>query len=177
MKIDNTPLFRLFRLGNLVSDRITDIMKTILGKTTKEDQRIAKSSLDKAQKAAKKIQSAKGRAVPIKLQNAKDALLIPKKALLMLFEIVGNMADGKSMTIIESEDYLTTQQAAVILNVSRPFVVGLLEKGKIPYKKVGAHRRIHRKHVEAYEKKQKKIREKALTFLVRQAQELKMGYE
>jgi len=65
--------------------------------------------------------------------------------MLLLFEILDNMAMGKSITLIPSEAEVSTQQAADMLNVSRPHLVKLLEKGEIPFKKVGSHRRIQLK--------------------------------
>jgi excisionase family DNA binding protein len=86
------------------------------------------------------------------------------------------MAEGKSLTLIPSDSEVSTQQAADILNVSRPHLVKLLEKGYIPFKKVGSHRRIELKDIVTYEEKQKKNRKDQLDFLSRQAQELNLGY-
>jgi len=87
------------------------------------------------------------------------------------------MADEKSNTLIPSDAELTTQQAADILNVSRPHIVKLLEEGEIPFKKAGAHRRIELKALVAYDKKLKKTRDKKLAFLAKQAQDLNLGYD
>ena len=72
---------------------------------------------------------------------------------------------------------ISTQQAAGILNVSRPYVVKLLEEGMIPFKKVGRHRRILLKDVLIYANQQKETRKENLQFLTQQAQELNLGYE
>lgn len=86
------------------------------------------------------------------------------------------MADGKSITLVPSGTEVTTQQAADMLNVSRPHVVKLLGEGKIPFKKIGAHRRIMLDDVIAYDNQQKASRKQQLDFLSKQAQELNMGY-
>lgn len=86
------------------------------------------------------------------------------------------MAEGKSLTLIPSDAELSTQQAADLLNVSRPHLVKLLEAGQIPFKKVGAHRRIELKDVLAYEEQQRAPRKDQLDFLSQQAQELNLGY-
>jgi excisionase family DNA binding protein len=71
---------------------------------------------------------------------------------------------------------LSTHEAANILNVSRPYLMKLLEQGKIPYRKVGSRRKLNLKNVLAYKKASAAQRRKALRALVREAQELDMGY-
>ncbi len=152
-------------------------MEAILERTTKEDQQIARSSLVQIHEASKKIQYDQNHSVSIRLQNRREALVIPKKALVLLFGILNSMADGKSITLIPSDAEVSTQQAADMLNVSRPFIVSLLEKGEIPFKKVGAHRRIELKDLIIYDKKLKKTRTEKMEFLTKQAQDLNLGYE
>ncbi len=150
-------------------------METVLEKTTKEDQEMARSSM------------AELRATPLDDKTciaclnitlaAKDVVLrIPKPALEMLVDILDNMAEGKSVTLLSSDAEVSTQQAAEMLRVSRPHLVKLLEKGQIPFSKVGAHRRIALQDMLAYKTKLKENQTKQLDFLAKQAQDLNLGY-
>ncbi|MCC5625595.1 helix-turn-helix domain-containing protein, partial [Nostoc sp. CHAB 5715] len=72
--------------------------------------------------------------------------------------------------LLPSESLLTTQEAATLLNVSRPHLVKLLESGVIPFQKVGTHRRVFLEDVNAYEIQLKQKRKSNLQFLADQAQ-------
>ena len=120
--------------------------------------------------------SSKRKHVQIKLQDKDEYLEISPKAFSLLQKMLELMDNGKSITIVPTEDSLTMQQVALILNVSRPHVVKLLEGGEIPFKMVGAHRRISLNDLREYEKKIAKKREKQLKFLTKQAQKLDLGY-
>jgi excisionase family DNA binding protein len=151
-------------------------MEAVLERTTKEDQRIAQSSISKFRETSQRVIRTDSKYAKIKIQEKGDFLRIPKKALSLLFDILSNMAQGKSITLIPSDAEVSTQQAADMLNVSRPHLVKLLEGGEIPFKKVGAHRRIALRHLMDYEKKLKENRREKLDFLTEQAQELNLGY-
>lgn len=151
-------------------------MQSVLKTTTKEDQKIAKSSILKLRKSSQKIISTDRKYAKIKIQEKGEFLKIPKKALSLLFDILNNMAEGKSITIIPSDTELSTQQAADMLKVSRPHLVKLLEDGKIAFTKVGTHRRIKIRNLMDYQENLRKNRRKQLDALTEQAQELNLGY-
>jgi excisionase family DNA binding protein len=151
-------------------------METLLKRTTKEDQKIALNSLPDFQAASKRIESSQKNEVKIKIQESGEFLTIPKKALIFFAAIIQNMAEGKTISIVPSHSELSTQQAADILNVSRPHLIKLLEFNKIPFKKVGSHRRILLKDIMEYQDQLAKKREDQLDFLSKQAQDLNLGY-
>ena len=103
-------------------------------------------------------------------------LTLPFPAVKMLLHILIQMSEGNSLTLIPIHAELSTQEAANLLNVSRPFFVKLLEKGEIPFHKVGSHRRIFFKDLQSYKMKQNVTSNQALQQLVDQAQQFDMGY-
>ncbi len=71
-----------------------------------------------------------------------DALVIPRPTAILFAQILDALAEGRGVQIIPKDTELTTQQAADLLNVSRPYLITLLESEQIPYRRVGRHRRI-----------------------------------
>ncbi len=102
---------------------------------------------------------------------------IPVAALRMLKDILVQLSKGNSVTLMPIHAELTTQEAADLLSVSRPYLVGLLEAGKIPFHKAGSHRRIVLKDLMAFKKQQELESNAAMLELARDAQELGLGYD
>ncbi len=103
-------------------------------------------------------------------------LRLPPKVLRLFADMLGSLAQGKLVAIMPKELDITTQEAALFLNVSRPYLVRLLEEGKIPFHKVGTHRRVRFEDVVKYKEGRQKISQDALQKLAEQAQELGMDY-
>ena len=92
-----------------------------------------------------------GETIPISLEQFR-----------LLAHIVSELARGHDVSIIPMESELTTNEAARQLKVSRPFLIGLLEKGEIPYRMVGSHRRIRFRDLYAYKQRNNRERLEAL---------------
>lgn len=103
-------------------------------------------------------------------------LVLPADALRLLKDLLSQMASGNGVSIIPKHAELTTQEAANMLNVSRPYLVKLLEDEVIPFTKTGTHRRVKFSDLVAYMEEQQKESGAALDALVETAQELDMGY-
>ncbi len=151
-------------------------MSSSIHKITKSDQKIALSSIKALTKSEDKAIKNKLNVVNITIQGSDELISIPLKALKLFTSILSNMAEGKSIALLPTDAEISTQQAAEILNVSRPHIIKLLEKGNIPYKKVGSHRRILLQDILEYESKFKKKRRKQLNSLASEAQKLNLGY-
>ena len=109
-------------------------------------------------------------------QSKKADVEIPEAAARLLVDILAQMAEGHAVAVTAIEKELTTQQAADLLNVSRPYLVELLETNQIPHRKVGTKRRVLMQDVLAFKEKNVQKRLKTLAALSKQAQELDMGY-
>jgi excisionase family DNA binding protein len=120
----------------------------------------------------------KNRPLTLKMTDAdqEQSIELPSGAVLLLMDILEAMAAGRGITLIPENAELTTVQAADVLNVSRPFLIKLLEEKALPCRKVGAHRRIRMEDVMAYKARIDADREAVLDQLVAEAQEHDMGY-
>lgn len=113
----------------------------------------------------------------VRLAETNEEIELPASAVRLLVEILSAMAEGKAVTLIPVHAELTTQQAADLLGVSRPFLIKQLENDVIPFRKVGTHRRVLFSDLMAYKQDIDSKRRDVLDELSAQAQELDMGYE
>lgn len=94
----------------------------------------------------------------------------------LIIEVLKTVSKGQPVTILPLQAELSTQEAADLLNVSRPYLVKLLDEGTIPSRKVGVYRRVLATDVLQYKQQNEVARHQALDELIKQAQELDMGY-
>jgi len=104
------------------------------------------------------------------------ALELPPKVLRLFADMLGRMAQQQPVALLPMKMELSTQEAAAMLNVSRPFVVKEIDAGKIKHRRVGRHRRIYLADLLAYQEQTQHESEQALQKLADQAQELGLGY-
>lgn len=114
--------------------------------------------------------------VRVKVTVGDLEVAIPFAALKILRDVLAELANGNAVTVVPHHAELTTQQAADLLNVSRPHLVQQLEAGEIPFHKVGTHRRVKMSDLMEYKQKVQEESRSALQELADQAQELGLGY-
>jgi excisionase family DNA binding protein len=138
---------------------------------TKQDVKAAAQAMSELNagkgKARTRLMLANGRGVQIQLSEGAFSLVV---------KILSEMSKGNGIMVMPIHAELTTQQAADFLNVSRPFLITLLEKHEIPFRTVGRHRRVRLEDIINYKKRIDEKRLEALDELAAQAQELNMGY-
>ncbi len=100
-----------------------------------------------------------------------QSVTLPESVFYLLERVVEVLARGDAITVVPVHKELTTQQAADILNISRQYLVRLLDDGKIPFARTGTHRRIRFADVMTYKKERDRERAESLDELTRLSQE------
>lgn len=146
-----------------------------VGIPTETDARLARESVNQlgrileTQDAALRLRFERG-------VDQEETVILPRSALHLLKDILDRMSQGHGVTVYSRPLELSTQEAADELNVTHPYLITLLEAGKIPFQLEGDHRRVDLYDLLAYKRQDDEERLKALGELVAQAQELDMGY-
>ena len=113
-----------------------------------------------------------GDAVDLKLRVGGRSVSLPAAAGRALAQVLRHLAAGEAVSVVPLAVELSTQQAADLLGVSRPFVASLLDAGEIPSRRVGTHRRVRTTDLLAYKRDNDARRHEALEELVAEGQEM-----
>jgi excisionase family DNA binding protein len=108
--------------------------------------------------------------------GAETPIVVPAEAFRLFVEILAELANGNAVTVAPVHAELTTQQAADLLNVSRPYLIGLLEDGHIPFRRVGNRRKVLLADVLDYKRRDDRDRDEILRELTAEAEEHGLGY-
>ncbi|AOY95369.1 DNA-binding protein [Cupriavidus sp. USMAA2-4] len=110
-------------------------------------------------------------------KNQAHQVELPTSALRLLVDILAELAGGNAVKVVPVHAELTTQEAADLLNVSRPHLVKLLEDGALPFHRAGKHRRVRFSDLMQFKAARDQASEQAMAELAHQAQVSDMGYE
>ena len=146
--------------------------------TTREHK---KASIKVAVKKAVKRPGLRGEKKNIPFVNIKDPATghnyrIARKLLPQITAYLKQLETGKPTLVISQQQTITTQEAADLLNVSRPHVVKLITEGALQHTMIGTHRRLFPENVLAFRNAMKSRRNDALQKLADDAQDLQLGY-
>lgn len=136
---------------------------------SKNEQKVAQNSYAALIAA---IEQLTGEETEIEIEETKDKIIIPVRALNFLGNILKGMSQGKIISIVPLATEVTTQKAAEILGCSRPFLVKLLEEGKINFTKIGKHRRIRIEDVLNFKQKMKEQQKQHIIDIISDDEEL-----
>lgn len=110
--------------------------------------------------------------INVVVEETQEELVLPRAAVELLATILAHMAAGRGVSVVPAHAELTTQEAADLLNVSRPYLIGLLDAGEIEYRLVGTHRRVRAESLMDYKRKDDQRRREAADELSAMTQEL-----
>jgi excisionase family DNA binding protein len=116
-----------------------------------------------------------GERVGLRGGDEREVVELPSAAVALIGRVLAALAAGHAVAVIPIHAELTTQEAADLLGVSRPFLVKELERGAIPYRKVGSHRRVRYGDLAAYKRRAVEEGRRTLAELARQGQEIDGG--
>jgi excisionase family DNA binding protein len=132
-------------------------------KPTKDEQRAALKSYGAL---ANSLDQLRSEYPEIEIEETEEKIRIPIGALKLLARILKEIGQGNPISIVPIATEITTQAAAEHLGCSRPHIVKLLEEGKIPYTKVGKHRRIKYEDLATYKRDMKSAQKRKIQELM-----------
>jgi excisionase family DNA binding protein len=158
-----------------VAHTMEDLIRRMTPIAAPPEQQAQLAALSKALEGM--LHAPKRRAPKCQLVGPKGEIIpLPETVFYVLERVVEVMARGDSITVVPVGREVTTQQAADLLNVSRQYLVRLLEEGRIPFRKTGKHRRLRIEDVLAFKEQRDKDRRAGLRELSQMTQEFG-GYD
>lgn len=144
--------------------------------TTHEPFAPTSEDIQLAKRSSRRLAPFLNRNLNVRIAETDEPIELPAVAVRLLIDLLSEMAEGNAVTLIPIHAELTTQQAADLLGVSRPFLIKQLDDDVIPYRRVGTHRRVLFSDLMKYKREIDSKRTAALEELAEQAQDLDMGY-
>lgn len=138
-------------------------------KPTRSEQEAARRSLPALEESLKSL--SKKDTTEIEIEETAQKIIVPTMALQLLSRILKDLGEGRPVQIVPIAAEMTTQAAAELLGCSRPHVVKLLEQGRIPFTKIGKHRRVRYEDVMKYRKAMKEAQRQLLKDMMRDDEE------
>ena len=158
-----------------IAHTMEDLIRRMTPVAAPPEQQAQVEALSKALEGM--VHSPKRRAPKCKLVGPKgETIALPESVFYMLERVAEVLARGDSITVVPVGREVTTQQAANLLNVSRQYLVRLLDEDRIAYRKTGKHRRLRIEDVLAFKEKRDKDRRAGLRELSQLSQEFG-GYD
>ena len=115
--------------------------------------------------------------IPYKLvSDSGESVDLPDEMVSVIGDVAREMSRGYEVAVLSRQRAVTTQEAADILGVSRPYVVKLLESGQMPFHHAGTHRRVELQDVLDYKEKRDQVRRDSLRALTQESQSMGMEY-
>ena len=144
-------------------------VETHTTKPTRSEQEAARRSLPALEESLKCL--SKKDTTEIEIEETAQKIIVPTMALQLLSRILKDLGEGRPVQIVPIAAEMTTQAAAELLGCSRPHVVKLLEQGRIPFTKIGKHRRVRYEDVMKYRKAMKEAQRQLLKDMMRDDEE------
>ncbi|MDB6106025.1 MAG: plasmid-related protein [Gammaproteobacteria bacterium] len=170
-------LIRLIRLRILVlQEEIAMALAHTLGaEPVQPTKEVSALAADASRRLFRVIGASQTETCVVRFECAPDEpVILPAAVVRLLGALLTELAKGNAVTLMPHHAELTTQEAADLLNVSRPFLVGLLENGQLPHHKVGTHRRVRFADLMTYKRRRDAEAESALRELAALSQDMKL---
>lgn len=112
--------------------------------------------------ASRKLAPLEKQALHVSIEESHDTLMLPASVVHLISDLLTHMSQGRAVSVVPHDQQVTTQQAAELLGVSRPFVVRQMKEGHLPFIKIGTHRRIKFADVLAHKRKMREESDAAM---------------